>query len=83
MASFSYSACGAAPVGRLPAGKRLCAAQQVLAAHLLHLEDMLVEMLLQLLVRQIDAELLKVVLLEALEACSWVRVRGWPGELLA
>lgn len=37
---------------------------------LLHFEDMLVEMLLQLLVGQVDAELLEVVLLEALKACA-------------
>ena len=36
---------------------------------LLHLEDVLVEVLLQLLVGQIDAELLKVVLIERLEPC--------------
>jgi len=40
------------------------------AARLLHLEHVLVEVLLQLLVRQVDAELLEVVLLEALEACA-------------
>lgn len=37
---------------------------------LLHLEDMLVEMLLQLLIGQIDAQLLKVILLELLKTCS-------------
>ena len=36
---------------------------------LLHLEDMLVEVLLQLLIRQVDAELLKVILLELFKAC--------------
>ena len=36
---------------------------------LLHLEHVLVEVLLQLLVRQVDAELLKVVLPEGLEPC--------------
>ena len=36
--------------------------------HLLHLEDMLVEVLLQPLVGQVDAELLEVVFLEALKA---------------
>ena len=41
---------------------------------LLHLEDMLVEVLLQLLVRQVDAELLEVVLFELLEACVQVEV---------
>ena len=37
---------------------------------LLHLKDMLIEMLLELLVGQIDAELLKVILLELLEPCK-------------
>ena len=36
---------------------------------LLHLEDVLIEVLLQLLVCQIDAELLKVILLEGLKPC--------------
>ncbi len=40
---------------------------------LLHLENVLIEVLLQLLVGQIDAELLEVVLLEALEACAGTR----------
>jgi hypothetical protein len=44
--------------------------QRGAAARLLHLENVLVEVLLQLLVRQVDAELLEVVLLEALEACA-------------
>lgn len=44
-------------------------------AHLLHLEHMLVEVLLQLLVGQVDAKLLKVVLLELLKACK-KRSRG-------
>ena len=35
--------------------------------YLLHFEDMLIEVLLQLLIGQVDAELLKVVLLEALK----------------
>ena len=38
--------------------------------HLFHLEDVLVEVLLQLLVGQVDAELLKVVFLEALKAVN-------------
>lgn len=38
--------------------------------YLLHLEDMLVEVLLQLLIGQVDAELLKVILLEALKAIN-------------
>lgn len=54
-------------------------------ACLLHLEDVLVEVLLQLLIGQVDAKLLKVVLLEALEAidvqhahdCSCVGVLQW------
>ena len=37
-------------------------------AHLLSLEDVLVELLLQALIGQIDAQLLKAVLLEALKA---------------
>ena len=37
---------------------------------LLHLEHVLVEVLLQLLIGQVDAELLEVVLPEALEACA-------------
>lgn len=37
---------------------------------LLHLEDMLVEMLLQLFIGQVDAQLLKVVLLELLKSCE-------------
>ncbi len=37
-------------------------------AHLLSLEDMLVELLLQPLIGQVDAQLLKAVLLEALKA---------------
>jgi len=40
-----------------------------LVLSLLHLEDMLIEVLLQLLVGQIDAELLKVILLEGLKSC--------------
>ena len=36
---------------------------------LLHLEDVLIEVLLQLLIGQIDAELLKVILLEGLKSC--------------
>lgn len=37
---------------------------------LLHLEDVAVEVLLQLLVGQVDAELLEVILLELLKACA-------------
>jgi len=40
-----------------------------LVLSLLHLEDVLIEVLLQLLVGQIDAELFKVILLEGLEPC--------------
>lgn len=40
------------------------------APNLLHFEHVLVEVLLQLLVGQVDAELLKVVLLELLKACG-------------
>ena len=40
-----------------------------LILRLLHLENVLIEMLLKLLVRQVDAELLKIVFLELLEAC--------------
>ena len=39
-----------------------------LVLRLLHLEHVLVEVLLQLLIGQVDAKLLKVILLEALEA---------------
>ena len=39
-------------------------------AHLLPLEHVGVEVLLQLLIGQVDAKLLKVVLLEALETCA-------------
>ena len=50
-----------------------------LVLSLLHLEDVLVEVLLELLIGQIDAELLKVVLLEALKACSMAqRSLGLP-----
>ena len=40
---------------------------QVQDRYLLHLEDMLVEVLLQLLIGQVDAKLLKVILLKALK----------------
>ena len=46
---------------------------------LLHLEDVLVEVLLQLLVGQVDAKLLKVVLLELLKACRAERRAGGRG----
>ena len=39
-------------------------------AYLLSLEDVLVELLLQPLIGQVDAQLLKAVLLEALEAIN-------------
>ena len=40
-----------------------------LVLSLLHLEHVLIEVLLQLLIGQVDAELLEVVLLELLKAC--------------
>ena len=40
------------------------------STRLFHLEDMLVEVLLKLLIGQVDAELLKVILLEALKAIN-------------
>lgn len=47
-----------------------------LAAYLLTLEDMLVELLLQPLIGQVDAELLKAVLLEALKAVDVQNANG-------
>ena len=44
--------------------------QEACGAHLLHLEYVLVEVLLQLLIGQVDAELLKVVFPECFKACA-------------
>ena len=69
MASRSYSAC-VQQVGALTKRPRRSRRAQRGTAHLLHLEHVLVKVLLQLLVGQVDAELLKVVLLELLKPCA-------------
>ena len=50
-------------------------------AYLLSLEDVLVELLLQPLIGQVDAQLLKAVLLEALEAINIQYANGALGTL--